>query len=284
MNPLLILVTLLAGRHAYGIFALAMGTTIGAFGELAVSGYGLWCLGIPLFPRWYGLDPTLKLVLKQYAPTIAGAMLMGCTTIVDQSMAAMLGSGSVAALNYGNKFLTMVLSVGLSSLSIAVLPSFSKLTAKKDWSGLRHVLFTYTRLIIVVTVPLTALLVFLSRPLIAIFFQGGAFTRQNADLVASVQSLLFLQLPFYSVGILYVRAIASLKRNHILLWGTVISVCVNALLNVIFMKIMGLPGIALSTSAVFLITSTYLGLMLYHALRSEEALQPSYAMAVNSGT
>jgi len=83
---------------------------------------------------------------------------------------------------------------------------------------------------------------------------------------------------------LYVRAIASLKRNHILLWGTVISVCVNALLNVIFMKIMGLPGIALSTSAVFLVTSTYLGLMLYHALRSEEALQPSYAMAVNSGT
>ena len=129
---------------------------------------------------------------------------MGSTILVDQSMAAMLGSGSVAALNYANKLTSLLLSIGVSSLATAVLPSFSRLSANQDWAGLRRVLNTYTNLIALATVPLTVVLIIFSEPLIATFFQGGAFTAQDAHLIARVQSLLFLQLPFYATGILYV--------------------------------------------------------------------------------
>lgn len=280
MSPVLIL-ALLAGVGAFwGVYALAVGTVVGIAGELAFSGYALHASGISLIPRWSGFDRSVRMVLSQYAPVVIGSLLMGSTVLVDQSMAAMLGTGSVSALNYANKLLGIPLNLGIYSVSVAVFPTFSLLSAKEDWSGLRRALRSYTWLLALLTVPLTFLLAWFSEPLVALFFRGGAFTQQDVHLVAKVQALLCLQVPFYSIGVLYVRAISALKRNHILMWGTTISVCVNVVLNYLFMQVLGLPGIALSTTAVYAISCCYLSLMLARALRQQEvATQSSYVMA-----
>ena len=282
MYPVIVLIAICASRGSGRIYALALGSVAGTLGELAIAGYGLRRRGISIIPRWYGLTGPVRQVLRQAAPVTAGAVLMGSTALVDQSMAAMLGSGSVAALNYANKLTPLLLSIGVSSLATAVLPSFSRLSANQDWAGLRRVLNTYTSLIALVAVPLTVVLIILSEPLIATFFQGGAFSIQDAHLVARVQSLLFLQLPFYAIGMLYVVAINSLRRNQILMWGTTISISVNVLLNFLFMRIFGLPGIALSTSCVYLVAFFYLRFMLMRTLREHEATEAKTAYAIGS--
>jgi putative peptidoglycan lipid II flippase len=270
MSPAIILAALLLGSGPWRIYILALATVLGSIGELTIAGYALWSRGIPLLPRWYGLSGPVRRVLGQTAPVAAGALLMGSTTLVDQSMAAMLGPGSVAALNYANKVTVLLLSVGVSSLATAVLPNFSKLGANQEWLALRRAIGSCTKLIVIVTVPLTVTLIALSDRIIVAFFQGGAFTAQSAALVARVQSLLFLQLPFYAVGNLYVNAISSLQRNQILMWGTVLAISVNAALNVLFMKFFGLAGIALSTSCVYLINVLYLRTMLARVLGQAE--------------
>jgi len=155
-------------------------------------------------------------------------------------------------------------------LSTAILPSFSRLSAKKNWREMRRVLLSYTCLLVLVTIPLTGLLIVLSRPLVSLFFQGGAFTAHDTNMVAKVQIMFCLEIPFYSVAILYVRAISSLKRNDLIFWGTLISVSANVGLNILFMKIIGLPGIALSTSVVYAISCGFLCLMLFRALKQHE--------------
>jgi putative peptidoglycan lipid II flippase len=273
MYPAIVLIAIVASSGPRRIYALALGSVAGTLGELAIAGYGLSRRGISIIPRWYGLTGPVRQVLRQAAPVTAGAVLMGSTALVDQSMAAMLGSGSVAVLNYANKLTPLLLSIGVSSLATAVLPSFSRLSANQDWAGFRHVLNTYTSLVALVAVPLTVVLIIFSEPLIATFFQGGAFSGQDAHLVARVQSLLFLQVPFYAIGMLYVAAINSLRRNYILMWGTTISISVNILLNLLFMRILGLPGIALSTSGVYLIAFLYLRFMLNRTLKAQEATE-----------
>jgi putative peptidoglycan lipid II flippase len=282
MYPVIILIAIVASGGSRRIYALALGGVLGTLGELAIAGYGLWCYGIPIIPRWYGLTGPVRQVLRQAAPVTAGAVLMGSTALVDQSMAAMLGSGSVAALNYANKLTPLLLSIGMSSLATAVLPSFSRLSANQDWAGVRHLLNTYTTLIALVTVPLTAVLIILSEPIIVTFFQSGAFTTQDAHLVARVQSLLFLQIPFYAIGILYVTAISSLRRNQILMWGTTIAISVNIFLNLLFMKIIGLPGIALSTSGVYFVAFFYLRFMLMRTLSEHEAIESTVSRTIAS--
>ena len=269
-NPIAIVIVVLIAGNRWGIYALAAGLILGTVGELAISGFGLWQLGIPLLPRWYGIDSWTRRVLWQYTPTLMGALLMGGTTLVDPAMAAMLGSGSVSALNYAYKLPALVTSIGLSSLSTAILPSLSRLSANENWREMRRVLLSYTALLALVTIPLTGLLIVLSKPLVSLFFQGGAFSAHDTHLVARVQTMFCLEIPFYSVAILYVRAISSLKRNDLILWGTLISVSANVGLNILFMKIIGLPGIALSTSAVYALNCGYLSLMLFRALRQHE--------------
>jgi putative peptidoglycan lipid II flippase len=269
-NPIAIVILLLIGGQTWGIYALAAGSILGTVGELAIAGCGLWRLRIPLMPRWYGIDSWTRRVLWQYAPTVTGALLMGGTTLVDPAMAAMLGSGSVSALNYAYKLPALVLTTGLSSLSTAILPSFSRLSAKENWGEMHRVLLSYTGLLALVTIPLTGILIVLSKPLVSLFFQGGAFTADDTRLVAHVQMMFCLEIPFYSVAILYVRAISSLKRNDLLMWGTLASVSANVALNILFMRIIGLPGIALSTAAVLAISCVYLWIMLFHTLRQSE--------------
>ena len=271
LTPVLIIATLVAFATRWGVFAVAVGSCLGGVADLILCGMALRRAGISLLPRWYGVSPALLKVFGQFVPILGGGLLMGSATVVDQTMAGMLSQGSVTALNYASKLLTVPMWVGVHSMSVAVFPSLSQLSARNDWAGMRHVLRTYSRLILLASVPLTFVLVRYSEPLVALVFQGGEFTARDVHLVARVQMLLCLQLPFYALGILYVRALSALKHSQVLMWGTVINVVVNAVLNVVFMRMIGLPGIALSTSAVYVISFSFLWFMVERVLSRHEA-------------
>src|SRR5262249_42487693 len=132
----------------WGVYALAVGTTGGLLLETVLLGWYLGRKGISVIPRWHGISPALNQVWSQYAPTIAGSLLMGGTGLVGQSMAAMLAPGSVSALSYGSKMTMLVLGIGSVAVSTAVLPHFSRMVAMGDWTGVRNTLLTYARLIV----------------------------------------------------------------------------------------------------------------------------------------
>lgn len=242
----------------WGIFALAAGLVGGAVLEIAILGVGLRRQGVALLPRWYGFDVHLRQVASQYVPMIAGAFLMCSTSIVDQSMAAMLSPGSVAALIYGIKVSTLLLGITTTALGTAVIPYFSKMVASEDWRGVRHTFKHYMRLIFLASVPLTVLTVIFSESIVQILFQRGSFTANDTRLVAQIQAFDILQLPFYIGNILIVKLISALKANHILMYGAGINLIANILLNYLFIKIMGIAGITLATSCVYVISFLFL--------------------------
>lgn len=255
----------------FGVQAMAVGMVVGFLLQLVIVAVALRRRGLGLVPRWSGYEPALRQVVKQYLPALASQALMCSTLLVDQSMASMLSSGSVSALNYGNKFVSLLLGIGTMALGTAVLPYFSQLVTAGNWTGLRHTLKTYLGLIAAVTVPLAGAAILLSKPLVALLFERGHFTPSDTAGVAWIQSMFLLQLPFYTVTILFVRMISSLRANHVLFWGTVISFIVNIVLNYVLMQFMGVAGIALSTSLVYLVLSLFLGAVLWGKLRAVSA-------------
>ena len=256
LTPLSIIAFLFLLGKAWGIYTLAVGTVTGVTLQAAVLGRLLKVRGVDLEPRWHGWNPSLRKVIGQYAPMLAGALLMGSTELVDQSMAAMLEPGSVAALNYARKIVSLFIVVGATPLGTAALPYFSQMVANQDWSGCRHTLRVYSRSIVLVTVPITLGLVFFSHPLIKIVFQRGAFTAADTGVVSRVQALLSLQIPFYILAQLGVRLISALKRNWVLMVIAGVNMIVNIVFNLILMRYLGVAGIALSTSFVYLISCT----------------------------
>jgi putative peptidoglycan lipid II flippase len=270
ITPIVTVLVLLVMGNIWGVYSLAVGMVCGFVLEASLLSRGLRRHGFSIIPRWHGIDPATKQVINQYVPMIAGAFLMSSTTLVDQSMAAMLGSGSVSALSYGNKVVAFAMGIGATALSTAVLPHFSHMVAMGDWLGVRHTLKTYARLILLVTVPVTLVLVYFSESLVGLLFQRGAFTVADTHLVGQVQAFYLMQAPFYVLGTMLVRLISSLKANYVLMWGTIISVFLNVTLNYLFMKWLGIPGIALSTSVVYTLSFGYLLFMLIRLLQKSE--------------
>lgn len=269
--PLVIIITLLVGSTEIGIFALAIGTLAGFVLEASMIGLGLTKHGMKLQPHWSGLDADVQRVIAQFWPMIASGVLMSSTTIIDNAMAAMLGSGNVAVLNYGNRIVAVIIGLGAISLGTAVLPYFSQMAARRDWAGLRKTKKVYLKLIFAATVPVVLLLAFFSETLIRILFERGAFVHSDTLLVAGVQGFFTLQIPFYIGVILLVKLITSMQRNHILMYGAIINVVLNIVLNLLFMRWLGVAGIALSTSIVFILSFAYLYIGSSQIIKRKEA-------------
>lgn len=267
-TPLLVVALVLATARFVGVLAVPVGMVFGALVEAGLLAHAISRRRIWVAPRWTRVHPAVRVVLRQSLAMAAGSVLMGSTVVVDNAMAAMLPAGSVATLNYGNRFVLFLLAFCAGALSTAILPQFSALVARSDWTGLRNVLRSCLRWILIATVPLTALLIAFSLPLTRLMFERGAFTAEATSLVARVQILYLVQVPFYIIGIVLVRLISAFKSNHLLAWGAAINLVVNVVLNWLFMRWIGVSGIALSTTFVYIVSCGFLALMSWRLMKT----------------
>lgn len=242
----------------WGSYALVVGIVGGALLEAGVVGWGLRRAGVSLVPRWCGTSPAIKQVLQQYAPMVAAAFLMSGTGVVGQSMAAMLGPGDVSALSYGNKITSLILGIVALTVSSAVMPHFSRMVARAEWPGLRHTLLTYSRWLLIGTLPVTVALIYYSEPVVALVFQRGAFSAEDTRLVGQIQAMYLLQVPLYVVSMLFARLISALKEIKWFMWGNAINLSMYIVLTYVLMQRFGVVGIALATSLMYLISCGFL--------------------------
>jgi len=266
-TPLMSIICMLLLTNAIGIYSLALGILLGALVEIAILLWVFLHKKIQLSFKWDGVSPALRQIGAQYFPVITGSVLMAGTLLTDQAMAGMLPAGSVSSLNYANRVPSLILSLTSGAIGTAALPYFARMVTAVDWKGICHTFNVYIKLILVTTVPTTLLLMLFSRPITHLLFQHGAFTVADTQLVSWVQICLLVQVPFYTLGILAVRLISALQANRILMWGSTISLILNAILNYLLMQKMGVAGIALSTSFVYIVSMAYLLVMAMLVLR-----------------
>jgi len=279
VTPLIILACVTLGAEKMGAFALVVGSLTGSALEATLLVKLLRDHGIRPRLRWGGMDSSLRMVMLQYAPLLAGAFLMASVAVVDQSMAAMLPAGSVSALGYANRIVSCIAALGSTALSAATLPYFSKMAAAADWAGCRHTLKRYVALIAATTVPFTLLLIAFSRPIARLLYQRGAFTAADTELVSHIQSFFALQIPFLMLCTLLVRFLSAIRRNDLLMYGCAINLTVNIALNFALMKIWGVSGIALSTAVVYIVSFTFLSVCTLTLLARGSSLESTTVTA-----
>jgi putative peptidoglycan lipid II flippase len=146
------------------------------------------------------------------------------------------------------------------------------MVSEKDWKNIRSILKSYLSLIFAVGI-LTAIVIYLfSDSIVNIILQRGSFTAEDTTVVSAVQAYFAFQIPFYIGGIVVVRLISALRANHILMWGAAINLVVNIGFNILFIHYLGLKGIALSTSFVYLISFLFLVYFANRLILQEERM------------
>jgi putative peptidoglycan lipid II flippase len=183
---------------------------------------------------------------------------LGGAPLIDQGIAGMLGPGNVAALNYGTRLSVVLSAVGPTAVATAILPHFSALTVYADWSHVRQSLRSYAAIILAITLPVIAILMIFSHPIVRLLFERGEFTVADTPLVTAVQRFSLLAIPSGMVMALVLRLISSMKANQMLVRAAALYAVLNLSLDLLLTRSMGIQGITLSTAVVQFICVTYL--------------------------
>ncbi|MDR3751860.1 MAG: murein biosynthesis integral membrane protein MurJ [Terracidiphilus sp.] len=237
---------LLSGR--FGIWAMVYSTLAGSLIHAAVVAWMMNEHGYRFRLRWYGMTEATREVARQYGPVLLSGVVSSSGFLVDQSMAAMLPAGSVSALVYANRFVSVVLTLMAGAVSTAVVPYFSRMIAHRDWAGCRHTLHTWIRLTALVSVPITVALVAGAHLLIRIALQHGAFGWRDTAVVTPVLAMYALQIPFYVTGRVLNRFLVAMRRTDLIFYCGALNLILDIVLNLILMRWFGVAGIALATS------------------------------------
>lgn len=269
LTPFVIILGLTQAANESDARQLVVWTLVGCALELSLVLWGLHKAGYLCLPRFRKLDEHSRRVIEQYLPMLSGAFLMGGTVVIDQIMAAWLDAGSVSALNYANKAPALVTGLAATALATAALPYLSRQVAQQDFVASRHTLTTYSMLIIKVFVPITVLGIFFAEPLVRLLFERGSFGQADTRMVSEILRYSLLQVPFYVLGTLYAKFVSVLRGNKYLFYGATISLLLNIVMNLALMRTMGVAGIALSTSIVYVVAAAFLGWISVKSLNKE---------------
>ena len=237
---------MLSGRM--GIWALVYANLAGALLQAAAVAGMMEFHGYRFRLWWHGMNEATREVARQYGPVLLSGVVASGGLLVDQSMAAMLPSGSVSALVYAGRFVSVVLTLLGGAFSTAVTPYFSRMIAHREWAGCRRTLRAWVRITALVSAPIAAALIAGSHPLIRVAFQHGAFGPRDTAVVAPVLAMYAIQIPFFVSSRVYYRFLVAMRRTDLILYCGTLNLGLDVVLNLILMHWFGIAGIALATS------------------------------------
>ena len=281
LTPVVMPLSIIAGawllHNALGIWAVVYATLFGALVYAGLAGWMMQANGYRFTLHWHGSNEATREVAHQYGPVLLSGVVASGGLLVDQAMAAMLPAGSVSALVFANRFVSVVVTLLAGAVSSALTPYFSRMIAEHDWQGCRQTLRTWSRNMAVVAVPIAALLIAGAQPLVRITLQHGAFGARDTAVVKTVLAMYAIQIPFFVVSRVFYRFVVAMRRTDLIFYCGGLNLLLDVLLNLILMRWMGVSGIALATSLWTVSTLAFLSYWAYRLLIHAETSERSCA-------
>ncbi|TAI49799.1 virulence factor MviN [Flagellimonas allohymeniacidonis] len=250
--PIAILLAILGLKDSAPELALALGTLIGSFLQLLVllvfaTRKKILILGVPNFK-----SENVKLMFAQLPAKVSSGFLTGLLPVTDQFFAAQLAIGSIAALNFGLKVPALLTTIAIVAINSVLLPFFSKQAVQSEKLAFQS-LFKILRHLFVISLMATIVFIALSNPLVKILFERNSFTAESTEIVSKVQTIFLIYVPFTISGMVLVNFLTSINKNNFMALVSLIGASLNVVLDIIFMKLYGVYGIAICTTCVVII-------------------------------
>lgn len=232
-------------------------------------GFGVLCGGLlqlliqipPMYKRGFRINlkklrldfshPGTRQIARLITPRIFGSAVYQLNVFVDTMLASLsyiVGEGAVAAIYYANRIIQFPLGIFGIALSSAILPTMSHQVAENDLDSLKNTLSFSLRAIYLVMLPVSLGLIILSRPIINLLFERGAFTSYSTSITS--WALLFYSFGLVALGgvKILVSCFYSLKDTLTPVRISFLCLMVNIILNIILMFPLKVGGLALASS------------------------------------
>lgn len=242
---IIIAAPILAGR--LDAYSLAVGVLLGSMLQLLIQIPGLRD-GRFRF-RLDLSDPALRRILVLYLPIALGLIVSNIQVGIDQRLASSTGESSIAWMDRATTLIQLPHGMVAVAISLAVLPTLSRLSAAGDQEGFRRTLGLGIRLVLVLIVPATLGLLVLAEPITSLLFEHGKFTARDTFWTAWA-------LRYYLAGLIFAAIDWPLNYAFYARQDTltpalvgVLSVGVYLVVALALLKPLGMLGLVLADSA-----------------------------------
>jgi putative peptidoglycan lipid II flippase len=186
---------------------------------------------------------SLRAVFKNLGPVVMSRGVGQFSAYIDTVLASWLPIGAVSALNYGQVFYMLPVSLFGLSVAAAELPSMSRATALADdvEATLRRRLNSGLRQIAFLVVPSAAAFIAIGDVIVALVYQSGHFTHRDAVYVWSVLIGSAVGMLASTMGRLYNSAFYALWDTKTPFKFALVRVVLSAILGYLFA--IPLPGL-----------------------------------------
>lgn len=186
-----------------------------------------------------------------------GVMLIGQVAMsfvgpLDQYTAASLGGNANATLGYASRFISLMLGVGAASVGRAALPVLADVTRRGDAVRARTIALKWSMAMVAIGLLIAAVAAWLAPFGVSLLYERGAFSTADTIRVSSVLRWGLVQLPFYFGVLVLVQLLASQRRYKIMAVIALANFAVKALMNTYLAPKMGVHGIMLATSCMYI--------------------------------
>jgi len=272
--PLTTATLVIAAGNTQGVVALCVGTVLGQIIQLTIMIYRAHRTGIAYRLVLDLRNKELIAIMVVAWPALFSALISQASPLVDQIFASFLLTGSISALNYANKVISVFTGVIFASVGRAMLPYLSRQAANNDLVAFKRTLRLYIWAVGGITILLTATMIVVAHPLVHILFQRGEFTAVDTENTSITMMGFVIGLAPMALGFLLSKAFSALGKTRFLMYVTIFSVLSNALFDYILAHYWQSFGIALATSAVYACTMFLLAFMLRHEIGPLGLLTP----------
>jgi putative peptidoglycan lipid II flippase len=200
--------------------AAALGLLAGGVLQLLLQVGALWRTGWrPTMPRFAHLH--LSQAVTGGVPTVLGLFLVNVLALaVQRAIGSNLAEGSLAAINYAQRTLTVVSFLSLSIGTVSLTGLSTAVARDPAGAEARAAVTRHLAGIAWLIVPLSLWLAVEAPPVIALLFQRGAFTPDAIALTAECLRWFAASLVPGSLLMILHRAGSAWNRNWLVTWSS----------------------------------------------------------------
>ncbi len=234
-----------------GIYSVALGVTIGGALQWLFQMIWLRKLGWQFRLIIDFKDEGLRKIGLMMLPLTLGLAINQVQNLADRVIASLISPGGISVLNYAFRLYQLPMGIFAVSFSTVALPLLSRDALAESLGEFEETLFSALRLALFVMVPASIFLFLFSGDLIRFLFYRGSFTHWAFKNTSMTLRFYALGLAFAGLTHILLRAFYALKDTRTPVFIGIWVVSLNIILNFLFGKIFGPPGLALATSVAF---------------------------------
>jgi putative peptidoglycan lipid II flippase len=184
----------------YGITGFAVGVLAGALaGNFFLQLYGAARAGARFHPNFNVLHPGFKLFVKLSLPIMLALSLVFADDWIMRWFGSYLEPASITWMSYAKTLMRVPLGVVGQAIGVASFPVLAQLYSEKRFDEMNYALNSTLKGTILLLVPLGALSMALSRPLVHLIFSHTRLT--GPDLEATSATLVCFSLGMFAWGV-----------------------------------------------------------------------------------